>query len=229
MLMPSSARAGRTLSSKMRVCMWVRSCAMRAICSRTSRGSSPEGLRTAMPVAMRRLSPATRTMKNSSRLLVKIARKRARSSRGTLSSAASCRTRSLNCSQLISRSRNRSTGRSVAGAASSGRLRTKRPLAARGRSSGVASGAEEVIETSLVGAAPGRRAGTDGRGAGEEASDMALILAPRGEPRVNTSRGGPCGRSLPARRSPGPACCRPRRRARPRARPGGPGAPGRGR
>ena len=38
------------------------------ICSSTSRGSSPEAERTAMPVAMRRLRPATRTMKNSSRL-----------------------------------------------------------------------------------------------------------------------------------------------------------------
>ena len=43
-----------------------------------------------MPVAIRRLSPATRTMKNSSRLLAKIARKRARSSSGTSGSAASC-------------------------------------------------------------------------------------------------------------------------------------------
>ena len=50
----------------------------------SSRGSSPAAVRTARPVAMRRFSPATRTMKYSSRLLAKIARKRARSSSGTV-------------------------------------------------------------------------------------------------------------------------------------------------
>jgi len=44
------------------------------ISSKTSRGSRPEADRTARPVAIRRLRPATRTMKNSSRLLAKIAR-----------------------------------------------------------------------------------------------------------------------------------------------------------
>ena len=52
--------------------------------SSTSRGISPEAARTARPAAIRRLSPATRTMKNSSRLLVKIARNRTRSSSGML-------------------------------------------------------------------------------------------------------------------------------------------------
>ena len=54
--------------------------------SSTSRGSSPAAVRTARPVAMRRLSPATRTMKYSSRLFAKIARKRVRSSSGTAGS-----------------------------------------------------------------------------------------------------------------------------------------------
>ena len=59
---------------------------------------------TASPVTMRRFRPATRTMKNSSRLLAKIARKFARSSSGTFGSSASSRTRWLNASQLSSRS-----------------------------------------------------------------------------------------------------------------------------
>ena len=57
------------------------------------------------PVMMRRLRPATRTMKNSSRLLAKIARKFARSSTGSAGSSASSSTRWLNASQLSSRSR----------------------------------------------------------------------------------------------------------------------------
>ena len=48
---------------------------------------------------MRRFRPATRTMKNSSRLLAKIARKRVRSSSGSFGSWASSSTRSLNASQ----------------------------------------------------------------------------------------------------------------------------------
>ncbi len=67
----------------------------------------PLAARTARPVAILRLRPATRTMKNSSRLLVKIARKRARSSRGRLSSSASSSTRSLKRSHDSSRSTNR--------------------------------------------------------------------------------------------------------------------------
>ena len=82
---PASARAGRTSLVEDR---GVHGHAARGptseICSSTSRGSSPEAERTARPVAMRRLSPATRTMKNSSRLLAKMARKRARSSSGSV-------------------------------------------------------------------------------------------------------------------------------------------------
>ena len=51
--------------------------APRAAAARTRRGRP-------RPAAIRRLRPATRTMKNSSRLLVKIARKRTRSSSGRL-------------------------------------------------------------------------------------------------------------------------------------------------
>ena len=59
---------------------------------------------------MRRIRPATLTMKSSSRLLAKIARNRTRSSSGTLSSSASSSTRWLNRSQLSSRSRYRFAG-----------------------------------------------------------------------------------------------------------------------
>ena len=74
-------------------------------CSRTGRASCT-------PAATRLRSAATRTMKNSSRLREKIATKRTRSSSGTSGSAASSSTRSLNCSQLAVRSRNRSAGSS---------------------------------------------------------------------------------------------------------------------
>ena len=71
--------------------------------------SGPLAARTATPAAIRRLRPATRTMKNSSRLLAKIARKRARSSSGRSGSSASSRTRWLKRSQESSRSMNRSS------------------------------------------------------------------------------------------------------------------------
>ena len=73
------------------------------------------------PAAIRRLRPATRTMKNSSRLLAKIAAKRTRSSSGWRSSSASSRTRWLKRSQDSSRSRKRSSyAATAARAASSG-------------------------------------------------------------------------------------------------------------
>jgi len=65
----------------------------------------PDALGVARPAAMRRLRPATRTMKNSSRFDEKIARNFARSSSGTRSSSmASSSTRLLKASQLSSRS-----------------------------------------------------------------------------------------------------------------------------
>jgi hypothetical protein len=73
-VMPSVARAGRTWSRYTRACIDISSDATSEICSSTSRGSRPDADRTAMPVAIRRLRPATRTMKNSSRLDPKIAR-----------------------------------------------------------------------------------------------------------------------------------------------------------
>ena len=74
--------------------------------------SRPLAARTAIPAAMRRLRPATRTMKNSSRLEAKIARNLARSSSGRSSFSESSSTRWLNASQLSSRSMNRCSGNS---------------------------------------------------------------------------------------------------------------------
>ena len=55
------------------------------------------------PMAIILFKVATLTLKNSSRLLEKMPKKRIRSLSGTVSSAASCSTRLLNESQLISR------------------------------------------------------------------------------------------------------------------------------
>ena len=62
-------------------------------------------LSTGRPAAILRIRQATRTMKNSSRLVAKIDRNLTRSSSGTVSSSASSSTRSLNLSQLSSRSK----------------------------------------------------------------------------------------------------------------------------
>src|SRR6516162_5928164 len=78
---------------------------MRASCSA---GVSPSGLLIAMPARNWPLRPATRTMKNSSRLLAEIERNRTRSSKGWASLADSSRTRRLNCSHDNSRLMNRS-------------------------------------------------------------------------------------------------------------------------
>ena len=71
----------------------------------SSLGVRPEGMLTGNPAAILRIRPATRTMKNSSRLEAKIARNRTRSSSGVRSSSASSSTRWLNRTQLCSLSR----------------------------------------------------------------------------------------------------------------------------
>ncbi len=101
----SLASSGSTSEWKHRAARAVSSLERDQICSSSSRGCRPLTEVTATPAAMRRFSPATRTMKNSSRLLAKIARKRARSSSGSVRSSASSSTRRLNSSQLASRSR----------------------------------------------------------------------------------------------------------------------------
>jgi len=108
--MPSSASAGLTSSWNTRAWRSASSWALMPMPSRTWRGVSPEAAVTASPVAMRRFRPATRTMKNSSRLEAKIARNQARSSSGSPVSSACSITRWLNASQLSSRSANRPSG-----------------------------------------------------------------------------------------------------------------------
>ncbi len=117
--MPSWDSAGTRLSPKARAWRSISSWVRVQIARVTSRGIRPDAARTATPAAMRRLRPATRTMKNSSRLLAKIARKRARSSSGRLSSSASSSTRWLNRSHDSSRSMKRSENFSTAALASS--------------------------------------------------------------------------------------------------------------
>ena len=120
--MSSLASAGTISSRNSLACRAISADVVDQICSSTSRGSSPEAAGTATPAAMRRLRPATRTMKNSSRFEAKIARNRTRSSSGSAGSSASSSTRVLKRSQDSSRSRNRSAGRSEAAASYGGSM-----------------------------------------------------------------------------------------------------------
>ena len=104
--MRCSRRAGLTSSSQQRYCASTSSATTSRMRSRFSRG------RILSPIEPRLLpprtfccSPPTRTMKNSSRFELKIARNLTRSSSGTVGSRASSRTRRLNWSQLSSRLR----------------------------------------------------------------------------------------------------------------------------
>ena len=90
---PASTSAGSTSSRNSSPCRCISSRASRQMASSTSRGIRPLAAGTATPAASRRFRPATRTMKNSSRLLAKIARKRVRSSSGEVGSSASSSTR----------------------------------------------------------------------------------------------------------------------------------------
>ena len=73
-------------------------------CAKAARSASARpGFARRCPARTWPLRPATRTMKNSSRLLAEMDRKRTRSSSGWLSLAASSSTRRLKCSQDNSR------------------------------------------------------------------------------------------------------------------------------
>ena len=100
---PCSASAGRTTSVNWRA--WRRSSSrtVSAIRSSTSVGDRPSGPRASIRASTWSCTPATRTMKNSSRLVTKIARNFSRSISGSDSSSASCSTRSLKSSQDSSR------------------------------------------------------------------------------------------------------------------------------
>ena len=108
--MPSEASAGTSSSANVWACSTMRAWLAMRLRASTSRGLSPLEDGTATPAAMRRFSPAMRTMKNSSRLLAKMPMKRTRSSNGTAGSCASSCTRALNAIHDSSRSRKRSSG-----------------------------------------------------------------------------------------------------------------------
>ncbi len=106
--------AGRTMrmSSLARYCCRTASEACCSICklsislrmsSSCSAGVLPSGLLMAMPSRTCPSRPATRTMKNSSRLAAEIDRNRIRSSKGCAVFSVSSSTRRLNCSQENSR------------------------------------------------------------------------------------------------------------------------------
>ena len=103
--MPSSARSGSSSSVKHRACRWDSSLASSSTCASTASADFPVASSTGSPVAIRRIRPATRTPKNSSSALAKIAANLTRSSSGTRSSSARSSTRWANLSQLSSRSR----------------------------------------------------------------------------------------------------------------------------
>jgi hypothetical protein len=95
-------------------------------------GDRPSGERLVMPSRTCPSSPATRTMKNSSRLAAEIDRNRIRSSSGWLTLSVSSSTRRLNWSQENSRLTNRSglVVRSVPGATSVSGLTLNSPMPA---------------------------------------------------------------------------------------------------
>src|SRR6056297_247230 len=107
------------------------------ISARVCAGVRPSGDGRSMPATIWSFSAATRTWKNSSRLVDAIAQNLARSSSGTPGSPASCSTRSLNWSQLSSRLMNRSS------LMAAGSFR-RRGVAVGSTASGVALGVAEI-------------------------------------------------------------------------------------
>ena len=108
--MPSAASSGWISLEEavvLRIHQLVRTRAATALV--VSAGREPVGPRRVIAARwMRRFSAATRTMKNSSRFELKMARNFTRSSRGTLGSCASSSTRRLNSSHDSSRLTNAS-------------------------------------------------------------------------------------------------------------------------
>ena len=108
MSIPASLSAGT--SSRLQSLDWraVSASVRSRIAASVVVGVRPSAERTGTPAASWPMSPATRTMKNSSRFDEKIEQNFTRSSSGTESSAASSSTRALNSSQESSRLRSRS-------------------------------------------------------------------------------------------------------------------------
>ena len=103
--MPASARAGTTPLWKMSAWRSSSSATLALMARSCSVGVSPSGDVPPILASCCSLSRATRTWKNSSRLLLKMARNFTRSSTGARSSAARASTRPLKSSQDSSRLR----------------------------------------------------------------------------------------------------------------------------
>ena len=103
MWMPSAARSGEIRFFHSCDCAVVSSSTRSRIAASPSWGDSPSSERTESPDAAWSIRPATRTMKNSSRLDEKIEQNFTRSSSGVDSSAASSSTRALKSSHESSR------------------------------------------------------------------------------------------------------------------------------
>jgi len=108
MATPSARSFGNRSSCHNLPCSSRRGTSSRLMASSCSRGVRPSGGASSAPPLSCLLSPETRTMKNSSRLLPHMARNLARSRRGWLGSFASSRMRLWNRIQLISRLMKRS-------------------------------------------------------------------------------------------------------------------------
>ena len=145
-------------SRKNSACRRLCSAARVQIASSTSRGIIPDAARTAIPAAIRRLRPATRTMKNSSRLLAKNAIDRTRSSRGRLTSSAISSRRRLKRSQESSRSRKRSSyfARCASASASgtyggsTSKVSCTAPSSGTGSSAGLGTALDTVMNASVA-------------------------------------------------------------------------------
>src|ERR1700736_2469385 len=113
--MPVSERVERR---PLQIACWSEASCETASLMRTScsDGVRPSGLRSAIPSRTCALMPATRTMKNSSRLLAEIDRNRTRSNAGWPELTDSSSTRRLKCSHDNSRLMNLSGPDEVAGA-----------------------------------------------------------------------------------------------------------------
>ena len=102
-LIPAASNRGRTLFAQIWFWRFMSRRTRRLIASSCSRAVIPSGDVEARPTDTCSLSPATRIWKNSSRLMLKIARNRTRSRSGRVLSSASASTRASKSSQESSR------------------------------------------------------------------------------------------------------------------------------
>ncbi len=138
---PCSARAGRRCWRSASAWRCPRCSTMARIRSMIWAGVIASGTGPVTPISIWRRRTPTRFMKNSSRLLEKIARKRTRSRSGVRASRATSRTRRLNSSHSTSRLRKRAGSPGGGGDAASGAVPD---AAAAPGAAGAAGGTEPV-------------------------------------------------------------------------------------